>query len=131
MCWETSAETGRRDQAVGMDDRPCKGESHKSIIVYNLISIYNRDMHPAAPLDCFLLQATLSSLSASLSITNIRFRTANTARSALVHDSSASVLLGLAADPPLTLPTSPRADMPMLAESLIECLAILSFWILV
>jgi hypothetical protein len=71
------------------------------------------------------------SRSASLSITRIRFNTAKTALNALVHDSSASVLLGPELEPPpLTLPTSPIDDMPMLAESLIECPAILSLWIL-
>lgn len=64
-------------------------------------------------------------------MTSIRFNTAKTALKARVHDSSASVLLGPEPDPPpLTLPTSPIDDMPMLAESLIECPAILSLWIL-
>lgn len=62
--------------------------------------------------------------SISLSIMRIRLRTANTARKAFVQDSSASVLCMTLV--PGTVPTIPNDDMPMLADNLIGCPAILS-----
>lgn len=62
--------------------------------------------------------------SISLSTMRIRLRTANTARKAFVQDSSASVLCMTLV--PGTVPTIPNDDMPMLADNLIGCPAILS-----
>lgn len=128
MCWVTLGMAEPVDSRGGEGDRPCRGQIQEHI-VYNYrnqdLQLWRSTKHDSTRDS--VLQPTLSSLSASLSITSIRFKTAKTALKALVHDSSASVLLGLAVEPPLTLPTSPRADMPILAESLIECPAILSF----